>query len=62
MPFPTFNVKRRSEPVAIENVYSDAPAVDDGSTCAQLFVGTKTLVTDAYGMKTDKNFFQHLRR
>ena len=35
-PFPAFNVKRRSEPVATCTVYSDTPAVDDGSTCAQL--------------------------
>ena len=59
-PFPAFNVKRRSEPVATDTVYSDTPAMDDGSTCAQLFVGTKTLVTDVYGMKTDKQFVNTL--
>ena len=52
--FLAFNAKQRSEPVAADTVHSDTPAVDDGSTCAQLFVGTATLVTDAYGMKTDK--------
>jgi len=29
------------------------PAVDDGSTMAQLFIGRKWLVSDAYGVKTD---------
>ena len=29
--------------------------MDDDSTCAQLFVGTKDLVTDFYGMKTKDN-------
>ena len=59
-PFPTLNVKRRSEPVATDAVYCDTPAVDDGSTCAQLFVGTKTLLTDVYGMKSDKQFVNSL--
>ena len=58
--FPDFNVKRRSEPVATDTVHSDAPAVDDGSTCAQIFVGTKTLVIDVYGIKTDKQFVNTL--
>ena len=34
--------------------------MDDGSTFAQLFVGNKTLVTDVYGMKTDKQFVNAL--
>ena len=59
-PFPAFDAKRRSEPVATDTVYSDTPAIDDGSTCAQLFVGTTTLVTDVYGMKTDKQFINIL--
>ena len=59
-PFPALNVKRRSEPVSTDTVYSDTPAIDDGSTCAQFFVGTKTLITDVYGMKTDKQFVNTL--
>jgi hypothetical protein len=51
-PFPALNVKRRDEPVATDTVYSNTPAIDGGETCAQIFVGTKTLVTDVYGMKT----------
>ena len=30
--------------------------MDDGSTCYQLFIGTKYLVSDVHGMKTDKQF------
>ena len=59
-PFPPFNVKRWSEPVATETLHSETPDMCDGSTCVQLFVGTKTLVTDSYGMKTDKQFVNAL--
>ena len=59
-PFPAFNVKRRHEPVATDTIYSNTPAIDDGSTSAQIFVGTKTLVTDIYGMKHDKEFVNTL--
>ena len=41
-------------------MHSNSLAVDDSSTCVQLFVGTKTIVTDAYGMKTDKQFVNAL--
>jgi len=58
--FPALNVHRRSEPVATDTVYSDTPAVDSGVTVAQLFVGTETLVTDVYGLKTDSEFVQSL--
>ena len=54
--FPALNVHRRNEPVATDTIFSDTPAVDNGSTCAQIFVGTKSLVTDAYGIKTDGKF------
>jgi hypothetical protein len=36
------------------------PAIDDGSTCAQIFVGTESLLVDAYGMRTDKQFVNTL--
>ena len=55
-PFPALNIKRRSESVATNTVYSKTPEIDDGSTCAQLFIGTKTLITDVNGMKSDKQF------
>jgi hypothetical protein len=53
-PFPALNVFRREELVAMDTVYSDEPAIDDSSTCAQLYVGTKCTVADVYGMKSEK--------
>jgi hypothetical protein len=38
-PNPALNVVRRQEPVACDIVYSDIPAIDDGSVAAVLFVG-----------------------
>jgi hypothetical protein len=58
--FPALNIHRHCEAVATDTVYSDTPAVDDGSTCAQLFVGHKSLVCDVYGMKTDGEFVNTL--
>jgi hypothetical protein len=59
-PNPALNVHRRSEPVACDIVYSDTPAIDNGSTAAVIFVGCRTLVTDIYGIKTDKQFVNTL--
>ena len=41
--------------------YSDTPAIDNGATSAQIFVGTLSLVTDVYGMKSDKEFVYTLQ-
>ena len=51
-PHPACNVHRRNEPVASDEVFSDTPAIDGGETSAQIFVGTESLVTDVYGMKS----------
>jgi hypothetical protein len=59
-PFPALNVKRRDEPVATDTIFSHTPAIDGGETCAQFFVGTETLVTDIYGMKSEKQFVDTL--
>ena len=59
-PFPALNVARRHEPVATDTIYSDTPAVDDGSTCAQFFTGLDTKFCDVYGMKTDADFARTL--
>jgi hypothetical protein len=59
-PYPALNVRRRDEPVATDTVFSDTPAIDGGETCAQIFVGTDTLVTDVYGMKGEKQFVNTL--
>ena len=55
-PFPEMNVYRRDKPVATDTIYSDTHVIDDGYTCDQLFVGTKSLVSDVYGIKTDNIF------
>ena len=57
---PALNVHRRNESVACDIVYADESAVDDGATAAVLFVGTDTMVTDVYGVKTDKQFVNTL--
>jgi hypothetical protein len=53
---PAFNVSRRNESVATDTIYSDTPAIDNGSKCAQVLVGRESLVTDIYGMKTNREF------
>jgi hypothetical protein len=53
-------VKWRNEPVATDTVFSDTPAVESGFTAAQLIVGRHSLVADAYGLKTDKEFVNTL--
>jgi hypothetical protein len=59
--FPARNVIRCNEPVATDYVYSDTPAVDNGSTGAQFYVGTQTQVCDIYGCKTDGEFLSTLQ-
>ena len=57
---PVFNIPRRRETVATDTIFSDTPAVDDGSTMAQFFCGRDTLVCDAYGIKSTKQFINTL--
>ena len=59
-PFPALNVKHRDEPVATDTVYSDTPSIDDGAMSAEIFLRTKTLVTDVYPIKSDKQFVNTL--
>jgi len=59
-PWPANNVRRRNEPVATDTIKAQVPAVDDGSTMAQLFIGRKSLVSDAHGVKTDAAFVNTL--
>lgn len=58
--FPALNVHRRNEPVATDTVYSDTPAIDNGSKIAQFFVGKKSQVCDVYGIKSEKEFVNTL--
>jgi len=51
--FPALNVHRHKEPEQTYTIYADSLAVDNRSTCAYVFVGIKSLITDVYGMKTD---------
>jgi hypothetical protein len=50
-PNPALNIYRRNEDVACDIVYSDVPAIFDGSTAAVIFLGTSTKVTDVHGIK-----------
>ena len=57
---PVFNIPRCSEAVATDTIFSDTHAVDDGSTMAQFFCGRDTLVCEAYGIKSTKQFINTL--
>ena len=57
---PVFNIPRCSEAVATDTIFFDTPAVDDGSTMAQFFCGHDSLVCDAYGIKSTKQFINTL--
>ena len=57
---PVFNIPRRNEAVAIDTIFGDTPAISAGSTIAQFFVGKDTLVCDAYGIKSQKQFINML--
>ena len=57
---PVFNIPRHSEAVATDTIFSDTTAVDDGSTMAEFFCGRDTLVCDAYGIKSTKQFINTL--
>ena len=57
---PVFSISRCSEAGATDTIFSDTPAVDDGSTMAQFFCGHDTLVCDAYGIKSTKQFINIL--
>ena len=58
--FPVFKIPRRSEEVATDTIFSDRPAIDSVVTMAQIFVGKRTLVTDVYPLKSQKQFVNTL--
>jgi len=60
-PFPTLNAHRTDKLVAMDTIYSNTPTVDSGTTIAQVFVGTKSLINDVYAIKTDWQFAKLLR-
>ena len=51
---PTLNVRHHQEPGAMDYVYADILAVDDGSMGVQIFVGMESEVCDAQGLKSPK--------
>lgn len=59
-PFPALNVARRDEDLLVDIIYSDIPAVDDGSTSAAIYSGKISHVLDVFGMKTDRQFVNTL--
>ena len=66
-PNPALNVGRRNEPVATDTVYGPTPAVDNGSTAAQLFVGRKSSFASVEGLgRSDKDYpvalMHHIRK
>jgi hypothetical protein len=40
----------------MDTIQSDVPTIDGGEKYAQIFVGTKSLVTDVHGMKSPAQF------
>ncbi|CAJ1950921.1 unnamed protein product [Cylindrotheca closterium] len=61
LPFPALNVQRRDKPVATDTVFADTPDIEHGHIAAQFFVGTRSLVSDLYGVSTDGQFLQTLQ-
>lgn len=59
-PFPALNVARRAEDLLTDIIYSDTPAIDDGSTSAAIYSGRLSHVLDVFGMKTDAQFVNTL--
>ena len=57
---PVFSIPKCSEAVAIDTIFSDTPAVDDGSTMTQFFYGHDTFACDTYGIKSTKQFINTL--
>jgi len=60
-PFPALNINRRDKPVATDTVYADTLGIEHGHKAAQFFVGTISLISDIYGVKTDAQFLQTLQ-
>ena len=59
-PNPALNVHHCNEPVACDIIYSDVPAIHNGSIAAVIFAGLTTQVTDVYGIKRDSQFVNTL--
>ena len=47
--------------MATDSTFADTPAVDCGYTIAQVYYGTKSHVTDVFGVKMEKQFVNTLQ-
>ena len=45
-PNPVLNIMQCNEPDAMDTIYCNTPAIDGGEQYTQIFVGTKTLLTE----------------
>ena len=65
--FPAANVNRLHDKVAMDTLFSDTPAHDDGvpghggATMVQVFVGVETRLTEAYPMTSESQMSQTLQ-
>ena len=57
---PVFSIPRCSEDVGTDTIFSETPAVDDGSTMTKFFYGHDTFACDTYGIKSTKQFISTL--
>jgi hypothetical protein len=60
-PNPVLNIPRRNEDVATDTLYSNTPAIDDGSTAAQFFIGLISKFRSIHSLgKSDKEMVNSL--
>ena len=60
-PNPVVNIPRRNEDVATDSLWSNTPAIDDGSTAAQFFIGLISRYRSVHPLgTTDKQFIRAL--
>ena len=57
---PVFSIPRCSEDVGTDTIFSETPAVDDGSTMTKFFYGHDTFTCGTYGIKSTKQFINTL--
>ena len=57
---PVFSIPRCSKDVGTDTIFSETPAVDDGSTMTKFFYGHDTFACDTYGIKSTKQFISTL--
>ena len=57
------NLHRRNEADAMDEIFSDTPAMDGGETSAHIFVGHDSKITDVYKVKgySEKEFLGALQ-